>query len=305
MPGGDRMTYCAFEDLFGSPVEIGKWFPYNSYINREQISLQRNNLVSTELYNVNDFNDIKFVPTKIIKIYNDDIMDIQGKLKITDTNTVLENEAFYTAKIEGAETTLIRARELHRGSEINMNNQKSELMVVNGFKAAKYMNLVDSKLSKDILLQVWNILIEGCCENEEIRGDEYRIGEVYVGNHTGLDYQLVEEYMEMLIGFYNSDKYDSVPFMKAGLIHYMFETIHLFCDGNGRLGRLLINHYLTGRGFDCCRAVSFSKFISERRSAYGVAFADSENIYNDCTPFLEYIMGIFDEALHVALEREL
>ena len=110
------MTYCAFEDLFGSPVEIGKWFPYNSYINREQISLQRNNLVSTELYNVNDFNDIKFVPTKIIKIYNDDIMDIQGKLKITDTNTALENEAFYTAKIEGAKTTLIRARELHRGS---------------------------------------------------------------------------------------------------------------------------------------------------------------------------------------------
>ena len=108
--------------------------------------------------------------------------------------------------------------------------------------------------------------------------------------------------MEMLIEFYNSDKYDLVPFMKAGLIHYMFETIHPFCDGNGRLGRLLINHYLTGRGFDCCRAVSFSKLISEKRSAYGVAFADSENIYNDCTPFLEYIMGIFDEALHSALE---
>lgn len=300
----NEMGEDTFEELFGEPVDIGKWFPYNAYVNKEQTSIQRDNLISTGLYSINASNDIKFVPTKLIKMYNEDITNMQKMIKITDTEVVLEHEVFYTAKIEGAKTTLIRTHELNKGSKIRVDNRNSELMVLNGFKAVKYMNLVGNRMDRNILIEVWNILIDGCCENEKIRGDGYRTGNVYVGNHEGLNYELVEEYMEKLICFYNSDKYDSVPFMKAILMHYAFETIHPFCDGNGRLGRLLINNYLISRGLDCCRAVSFSKLISERRSGYDAAFVDSENIYNDCTPFLEYMLSIFDDSLHSVIESQ-
>lgn len=297
-----RFMVSKFEELFGEPLDTDKWFPYNSYVRRDQIELQRNNLYSTGLYNLNDCNDIKFVPTTLLKEYNDDIMDIQGRIKIGDTKVVLENEVFYTSKIEGANTTLVRTRELNNGAKIMEDNRNSELMVLNGFKAVKYLNLIGNKINKNSLIQAWNIVINECCENENIRGDEYRIGDVSVGSHDGLKYCLVETYMDRFIEFYNSDKYDEVPFMKAALLHFMFETIHPFCDGNGRLGRLLINNYLISRGYECCRAVSFSKIISEKRSGYDTAFSDSENIYNDCTPFMEYMMGVFDESLHSVLD---
>lgn len=298
------MVDSCVEELFGEVVELGKWVPYNAYINKEQLSIQRKNLIETELFNINDSNDIKFIPTKVICEYNRRLMELQSKIKICNTQVVLENEVFYTAKIEGSNTTLVRTRELNNGSAIDIDNKVSELMVLNGFKAVKYLNLKDNKINKEILIGVWNILIDGCCDNETIRGEEYRIGDIYVGSHTGLDYQLVDRYMRKLIEFYNSDKYDTVPFIKASLIHYIFETIHPFCDGNGRLGRLLINNYLISRGFDCCRAVSFSKFISESRKRYDVAFIDSENIYNDCTPFIEYMLEVFHTSLESALESQ-
>lgn len=299
-----RFMVSKFEELFGEPLDTDKWFPYNSYLNKEKTSLQRDNLVSTGLYNINDSNDIKFVPTRMIKMYNDDIMEIQSKILIEDTEVVLENEVFYTSRIEGANTTLVRTRELKEGAEVNPDNRNSELMILNGFKAVKYLNLTSNSLSKSSLINAWEILVEGCCENESIRGKEYRIGEVQVGTHTGLNVDKIDNYMDRFIEFYNSNKYDEVPFIKAILLHYMFETIHPFCDGNGRLGRLLINNYLISRGYDCCRAVSFSKMISEQRSGYDTAFYDSENIYNDCTPFMEYMLRIFDDSLHLVLEAQ-
>lgn len=293
-----------FEELFGHPVSIDKWFPYNSYLNKDRTSSQRDNLFSTGLLNINDSNDIKFVPTTLLMSYNKDIMEIHHEIKIEDTEVVLENEIFYTSRIEGANTTLIRTRELKEGSDINKDNRNSELMVLNGFKAVKYLNLVGNSISKKSLLEVWNILVTDCCENESIRGPEYRVGDVHVGTHIGLDSNMIDYYMNHFIEFYNSDKYDEVPFIKAILLHYMFETIHPFCDGNGRLGRLLINNYLISRGYECCRAVSFSKLICERRGAYDAAFYDSENIYNDCTPFLEFMLRLFDDSLHLAIEAQ-
>nr|WP_256388536.1 Fic family protein [Haladaptatus sp. W1] len=57
---------------------------------------------------------------------------------------------------------------------------------------------------------------------------------------TGL-MQSLESYIQMG-GQYH-------PLIDAGIIHYFFETVHPFSDGNGRLGRLLIILYLTSEGY--------------------------------------------------------
>ena len=57
---------------------------------------------------------------------------------------------------------------------------------------------------------------------------------------------LVDELMEDLLGFANRD--DLPALLQAAVAHAQFESIHPFTDGNGRIGRALINTVLRRRG---------------------------------------------------------
>ncbi len=59
----------------------------------------------------------------------------------------------------------------------------------------------------------------------------------------------VEEEMEKLISWYNSNSGKTHPLELASVFHGRFEKIHPFEDGNGRVGRLLINVILVSNGY--------------------------------------------------------
>lgn len=61
------------------------------------------------------------------------------------------------------------------------------------------------------------------------------------------------------------------PLIEAALVHYQFETIHPFLDGNGRLGRLLIVFLLVVRDRLPAPLLYLSPFFEERRDAYYAA----------------------------------
>jgi Fic family protein len=56
--------------------------------------------------------------------------------------------------------------------------------------------------------------------------------------------------------------------VQCGLLHYQFETIHPFLDGNGRLGRLLIVLFLVSRGRLPQPLLHISRFFEDNRSEY-------------------------------------
>ena len=97
----------------------------------------------------------------------------------------------------------------------------------------------DSELDKDLILRLHQMLIGGI--DDAIAGRFRRQGEyVRVGTHIAPAPEHVEPMMDHLLVEYSSDL-SSYFLDKIARFHLDFETIHPFCDGNGRLGRVIIN----------------------------------------------------------------
>ncbi len=82
----------------------------------------------------------------------------------------------------------------------------------------------------------------------ELEG-KYRDYNVRVGSHIAPKHQEVKKLMNQLIRFINNEQNKINPVELAAIVHYRFEKIHPFGDGNGRIGRLLMNHILWHSGY--------------------------------------------------------
>jgi len=98
------------------------------------------------------------------------------------------------------------------------------------------------ELTRDLIVLLHQMLIGGI--DDEIAGRFRRSGEyVRVGTHIAPAPERVEALMAAALRDYASDL-DSYFLDKVVLFHLRFETAHPFCDGNGRMGRVLINFQL-------------------------------------------------------------
>jgi Fic family protein len=85
--------------------------------------------------------------------------------------------------------------------------------------------------------------------NDDYAGRIRRTGEyVRVGWHIAPPPEQVKPMLENLIHQYNSEN-DRYFLEKIAEFHLQFETIHPFCDGNGRMGRLIINLQFAALGY--------------------------------------------------------
>jgi Fic family protein len=83
------------------------------------------------------------------------------------------------------------------------------------------------------------------------------------------DAKLIEDLMANLIEYINSDELcDADPLVKMAIIHYQFESIHPFYDGNGRTGRILNILYLVAKGLLDLPVLYLSRFIISNKSDY-------------------------------------
>jgi len=122
------------------------------------------------------------------------------------------------------------------------------------YEAKNLAKLTESLLEKNksllhikLILSFHKTLLTNIDDN--IAG-RFRIGKewVRVGNHLGAKPQFVPKLMQELVDNYNQNKISY--FLDAvAYFHAEFETIHPFVDGNGRMGRVIINLHLMNLGF--------------------------------------------------------
>ena len=185
----------------------------------------------------------------------------------------VRKEALLSSQIEGTQCTLDDI--FDPLIEENTNQNVSD--VVNYIKATEYAldRLNTLPLCNRLIKETYRILMEGVRGQEKSPG-EFRYSQNWIGGQNSniktaryippnvLDMQ---EAMSDLEKYINSD--DSLdPLIQAALIHYQFETIHPFLDGNGRIGRLLITLFLIEKKVISCPALYISYFLKMNRIEY-------------------------------------
>ena len=94
------------------------------------------------------------------------------------------------------------------------------------------------------------------------------------------------------------DDYD--PLIRIALIHYQFETIHPFLDGNGRIGRLMILLYLMQQGYLSKPIIYISYFLKKNQIEYYDRMSEVRRSGN-----YEQWVGFFLEAVSAAAKDSL
>ena len=149
------------------------------------------------------------------------------------------------------------------------------------------------------LFRLHAIIAAGVMDQGEL--GVYRKIQVRVGPYTPPPAVAVPQLMEDFLEWWNQQAGEWSPVISSALLHYRFEAIHPFGDGNGRMGRTLALWELYRRGFDTQHIFSIDEVYWENRPRYYAQLDAVRKRGEDLTGWLEYVA----EALHLTLERVL
>jgi Fic family protein len=177
---------------------------------------------------------------------------------------------YNTNAIEGSTITLGEAREIIH-DKVSPNKPIREVRETEAHSKV-FLQMLDikEKITRELLLR-WHFEIFG--ETKEDIAGKFRDYPVKVGEHRAPDWQDIEDMTARLIEFISTEKMNAVEL--SARVHYRFEKIHPFGDGNGRVGRLLMNHILWHASYPML-IIEYKK----RRSYYKALQKDEESFVN-------------------------
>jgi Fic family protein len=201
--------------------------------------------------------------------------------------------------IEGNPLTLEQVRAVEEGREVPVATARAKREVVNYFAGLRFVekNAGKSPITHEEILRLHKI-IAGEVMDQGAAG-KYRTIPVRVGRYIPPPPEQVSGLMFELLTWWNKESAKLSPVLSSAIMHYRFEAIHPFADGNGRTGRALALWELYRRGFDTHHIFSVDEFYWENRPRYYEALDNVRREGEDLTQWLEYSA----EGLQLTLER--
>lgn len=189
-------------------------------------------------------------------------------------NAYITREAVASSRIEGTQATLADVFEAAT-EEAQPSGDVREVVNYVAAMNTGLQRLDQLPISRRLLEEIHAVLLSG------VRGAERGPGEVrrspnWIGSpdnrpETAVFVPPPADEMERGLSdwerFANED-IPMPPLIRCGLLHYQFETLHPFLDGNGRLGRLLIIFYLLSEGHLPAPLLDVSSFFEEHKNEY-------------------------------------
>jgi Fic family protein len=209
-------------------------------------------------------------------------------------------ESIGSARIEGNNTTIAEFIENKIENEKTKNPNIIEIRNVENA-----MELIDNTpkeypINKTFVSQLHQKVVENLKPAPEGEGDktpgEYRKSNVKINNveHTPPDYIHVNDLMNELFEFINSETAPKYDLLKTAIAHHRFVWIHPFTNGNGRTVRLFTYAMLVKQGFNIAHGRIINPtaiFCSDRDKYYeNLAKADT-GIPEEILYWSEYVLS--------------
>ena len=185
----------------------------------------------------------------------------------------VRKEALISSQIEGIQCTLDDVLD----PKLDTNANLDVADVVNYVKACSYAieRLEKLPLCKRLFREIHGQLLSGVRGQEKNPG-EFRRSQNWIGaaNCSLKEARFIPPNVDDMnqamdeLELYMNERDDYDPLIRISLIHYQFETIHPFLDGNGRVGRLLILLYLMQQGLISKPIIYISYFLKKNQIEY-------------------------------------
>ncbi len=185
----------------------------------------------------------------------------------------VRKEALLSSQIEGTQATLEDVFD----PMLDKNANRDVIDVINYIKATEYAikRLQELPICNRLIREIHAVLMAGVRGQERAPG-EFRHSQNWIGGYGSTlknamyippNVEDMVESMSALEKYINTDD-DLDVLIQSGLIHYQFETIHPFLDGNGRVGRLIITLFLMEKGLLKSPVLYISYFLKRNRIEY-------------------------------------
>jgi len=254
---------------------------------------------------------------KVIRKINDPLLEALSEEEITQIKNLEQKKSFVifhlseeqwkrfselftysTNAIEGSELSKKEVKDILDKDKWPKDKEKEDISEAYGVQnAIEYMRKTKVHISIELIEKIHGIIFKN---SKEFAGQLRAKGiEVVVKDglenivHEGAPSENVRQLLKELVGWYEKHKNKYPPILLAAVIHNQFENIHPFEDGNGRVGRILLNNILLKHNLPPVN------IDLRRRKRYYQALQEYET-HHDIRPTIELLL---DE--YKGLKREL
>ncbi|MCK4650050.1 Fic family protein [Candidatus Pacearchaeota archaeon] len=230
----------------------------------------------------------------LTKKQTETLNNYNNKIKIThlskkEWENFTEDFVYNTNAIEGSTIAENEVAEiLHKKKAENA----EEIEIKGVAKAIEYIRKTKEDLSLKLLLKLHDF----CFKGSKPFSGKFRNVNVTIRNprgkilHTGVPKEELRNYLKDFIEWYKENQNKFKPLVLAAILHNQFEHIHPFQDGNGRVGRLLLNYILLKNNYP-----PINIMLEDRQEYYKSLYEYSRR--DDLKPTLKLLIKQYKKTL--------
>ena len=218
-------------------------------------------------------------------------------------------EANKSSRIEGTRTTV--EEDLLDVTDINPEKRDDWEEVQNYVKATNYgvQRIKEGfPVCTRLIREIHGILMNGVRGEHKTPG-EFRVSQNWIGGsmpstavYVPPPHTEIAECLSDFEKFINNEEIDTPDLIKIAILHYQFESIHPFLDGNGRIGRLLIPLYIQSKGMLEKSCLYISDYIERNKDIY-YDMLTRVRTHNDMIGWIKFFLEAVIETSKTAKEK--